>query len=146
MIQKEIFENQIMFKLGGVMKGFRKRANQLLEQEGLDIQIEQVPPLMIVSAHGAVSQQEIADMIGRDKSSIQRTITWLEKHGYVSISSDPNDKRRNIIKATRKGESIATILHSNMTELNDKMTNNIGKEEMKIFNNTIAKLVGMLNR
>ncbi len=135
-----------MFKLSRVDKELRKKGNTLMHVEGFDIQFEQIPPLMIIYIEGEVSQQHIADELNRDKSSINRTITWLEKNGYVTISQDNNDKRKNIIKTSRKGEAFAATLFEHMNKLNDEIVNELTAEEMKVMDRVFSKVIAIVKK
>ena len=135
-----------MFKLSRVDKELRKRGNSIMHQEGFDIQVEQIPPLMVTYIEGEVSQQQIADELNRDKSSINRTITWLEKNGYVSVSQDSADKRRNIIKTSRKGEAFASTLFQHMSKLNDEIVNALTAEENKVMDRVFDKVIAIVKK
>lgn len=76
-----------------------------LLQEGLPFQVEQLPVMMYIYKHGFVCQQEIADAVFRDKSSIQRTITKLARMGYLQISQG-EDKRKKLLKLSPSGRDI----------------------------------------
>jgi len=53
-------------------------ANRLIEEASVPVKMEQLPILMCIHSCGCISQQEIADMVHRDKSSVQRTVVVLE--------------------------------------------------------------------
>ncbi len=114
--------------------------------EGFDIQFEQIPPLMMAYIEGEVSQQQIADELDRDKSSINRTITWLEKNGYVSVSQDSTDKRKNVIKTSRKGDAFASLLFKNMNMLNDEILSELTAEEMKVMDRVFNKVMSIVKK
>jgi len=135
-----------MFKLSRVDKELRKRGNNIMHEKGFDIQFEQIPPLMITYVEGEVSQQQIADELNRDKSSINRTITWLEKNGYVTVSQDSNDKRRNVIKTSRRGEAFAATLFEHMSKLNEDILNALTAEEKKVMDQVFDKVIAIVKK
>ena len=118
----------------------------LMHEGGFNIQFEQIAPLMITDIEGEVSQQHIADELYRDKSSINRTITWLEKNGYVSVSQDSNDKRRNVIKTSRRGEVFAAGLFEHMNKLNDEIVNALTAEEIKVMDRVFNKVMAIVKK
>jgi MarR family transcriptional repressor of mepA len=143
---KKQIENHFMFKLSMLHKELHKKGNMLMQEEGFDIQFEQIAPLMIIYIEGEVSQQHIADELNRDKSSINRTITWLEKNGYVTVSQDSNDKRRNVIKTSRRGEVFAAGLFEHMNKLNDEIVNALTAEEIKVMDRVFNKVMAIVKK
>jgi len=53
-----------------------------------------------------MSQQEIANLLQKDKSGIQRTIKTLERDGYLRVQQDDIDRRKNLIQLTAAGKHI----------------------------------------
>jgi len=89
--------NLIMFRL----------ANKHLIAAEIPIKSEQIPVLISIYKGNNISQQEVANIIHRDKSSVQRTVIILQKKGLITIHPDKQDKRRNILSATKKGIAVA---------------------------------------
>lgn len=85
-------------------------ANKYFIQEHFPIKSEQFPVLISIYKCGFCSQQEIADVICRDKSSVQRTILTLEKKGLVTITPSEKDKRKNVVSTTEEGKRVALKL------------------------------------
>lgn len=118
-----------MFHLGSLQKAIFNKANKLFMQSGLPIQVEQIPVLMTLHSKGDMSQQEAADLCQRDKSSIQRTITSLIKHGYVETAEDPFDKRRNIVHLTKDGRLITRKIERKIIEIESKLFVSLSENE-----------------
>lgn len=85
-------------------------ANKYLVDENFPIKSEQIPVLISVYQGRKMSQQEVADVINRDKSSVQRTISALQKKGLLKIATDKNDKRKNIVSTTSEGDLLSLRL------------------------------------
>jgi len=85
---------------------FRKTA-MLLTEEGMQLQIEQLPILVILQKKGTLSQRELSDMTMRDKSSILRSVIALQKKGLLLIEQDILDKRKNNIDLSAEGTELA---------------------------------------
>lgn len=82
-------------------------ANGLIHEASVPVKMEQLPILMCIYNCGSVSQQEVADMVHRDKSSVQRTVVALSKKGLITINQDKIDKRKNIVRTTETGTFVA---------------------------------------
>ncbi len=100
-------KDTFFFQLHRMQKAFFRHSNRLMQESGIDLQLEQFPVLMVVHAMKNPSQREIADVTMRDKSSIQRSVIALEKKGLLTIEQDGLDKRKHIIMTTPAGEELA---------------------------------------
>ncbi len=138
-IQKETKE-LIAIYLAEVLKPMIQMMDKLLLLEGIPLQFDQVQPFMGLFQFGEMSQQEVADLIERDKSSVQRTMQYLEKVGLISIHLDPKDKRKNILKITDKGQKLAEKIHENAMAMNKKITEDISQHEIDQMRTTLTKM------
>ena len=96
-------------------------ANKYLLEEKFPIKSEQFPVLISIYKCGSCSQQEIANLIHRDKSSVQRTILAFEKKGLVTIKPSAQDKRKNLVSTTEKGTEVALKLKDVIQKVEDEI-------------------------
>jgi DNA-binding MarR family transcriptional regulator len=52
--------------------------------------------------HG-LSQREVADLLGVDRTTMVALVDELQAKGYVKRRPQPDDRRKNIVTLTRKG-------------------------------------------
>jgi DNA-binding MarR family transcriptional regulator len=68
---------------------------------------------------GPLSQQELAERLGLEKSSVSRMVAELERKGYVGRERDPANRRFNRIRLTPAGraahEAVRTAMHDHFT-------------------------------
>lgn len=62
----------------------------------------QVAIILIVCDFKVLTQYEITKRLGLDKSVIAKTVTKLEKNGFIARSTNPKDKRTYDIRQTEK--------------------------------------------
>jgi len=98
------------FQLHRIQKAMFRNGNHMMQKSDIPLQMEQLPVLMVICAKKELSQQEVADILGRDKSSVMRSITTMVKKGLVIVSQDVNDKRRNNLIPTKNGIALANKL------------------------------------
>lgn len=98
------------FQLHRIQKAMFRNGNHMMQKSDIPLQMEQLPVLMVICAKKELSQQEVADILGRDKSSVMRSIATMVKKGLVTVSQDVNDKRRNNVIATKNGNDLAVRL------------------------------------
>lgn len=56
-----------------------------------------------LAVHGSLGQTELADLLGRTTSSVTSMVDRLQTAGFVERTSDPDDRRRAVIKLTASG-------------------------------------------
>lgn len=82
-------------------------ANKMIEASSVPVKIEQLPVLMTLYWLKEQSQQQVADHVNRDKSSVLRTVLALEKKGLVINKKDEKDGRKKVLTLTETGKFVA---------------------------------------
>lgn len=59
--------------------------------------------LGMLGLRGPISAAETADLTGMDRATITRSVDRLEAESYVQRESDPEDRRRLVLKVTARG-------------------------------------------
>lgn len=112
--------------LEDMFHAIRKRIKNQAEIK-LKITREQFKLLHAISREKEeVIQKDMAEMIGKNKSTILRLIDSLETKGLVRRVTDTKDRRKNYLMVTKKGEEIIKqyehILKSIIEELKQGLT------------------------
>jgi MarR family transcriptional regulator for hemolysin len=82
----------------------KKRTNQIAETK---LSIEQFGLLHAINIKiEDVIQQDMAEIMGKDKSAIYRVIDSLEEKDLVRRVVNKNDRRKNFLMVTKKGEAV----------------------------------------
>jgi MarR family transcriptional regulator, transcriptional regulator for hemolysin len=82
----------------------KKRTGEIAE---IKLTIEQFGLLHAINMKNVdVIQQDMADIMGKDKSAIYRVIDSLEEKELVRRVVDKNDRRKNFLMVTKKGEAV----------------------------------------
>ena len=95
-------------------KAIVRRTTLLMAEANIPMQMEQLPILVILKNRGTLSQRELSDITLRDKSSILRSISSLQKKGLVVIEQDDTDKRKNNIDLSPAGKDLAIQMEALM--------------------------------
>lgn len=74
-----------------------------LSRHGIDMTLEQFKVMVVLWKEGVSTQQNIADFVGKDKTSVTRLIAGLEKRSLICRTPDENDKRCNLVTLTPQG-------------------------------------------
>lgn len=75
-----------------------------------DITAEQWIMLMCLTERSGITQTELGQMSGKDKTTITRLVDILERKELVVKQSHPTDRRASILILTDKGERVAHAL------------------------------------
>lgn len=80
-----------------------------LQQNGINVTPEQYLVLDILWEKQSLSQQNIADLIQKDKNSVTKIIDSLERKNLVNRVVDQKDRRINKIELTKEGLALEKI-------------------------------------
>lgn len=92
--------------VGRMMKEFfRVMKKRSVDQTEEKLTIEQFRLLKVISLEpDEVIQKDIAEILGKDKSAILRMVDCLENRELLRRAVDINDRRKNRIMVSKKGE------------------------------------------
>lgn len=119
-------EKSIGFKINQTANKLNNKYNQLLQS--FDIAPEQRATLEIIKYEVDVNQTKIANILGKDKTTISRTLNTLENKNLITKTQI--DKRTNLIQLTQKGEDILNNTSSSVKEFRKSLTSELSEEEL----------------
>jgi DNA-binding MarR family transcriptional regulator len=114
-------KDTLLFQMHRIHTVMFRVANRIMHEESVPAKMEQIPVLMCIYNGDNLSQQEVADIVHRDKSSVQRTVVALERKGLIKVEQDEKDKRRNILRTTEAGDFIAAQLKNIMRKTENEL-------------------------
>jgi MarR family transcriptional regulator, lower aerobic nicotinate degradation pathway regulator len=96
-----------------------------------DLRLIDFAVLLSLDDFGARSQQQLADSLDFDKSDLVGRIDRLEQRGLVTRSQDPADRRRNLVKLTRRGRALVRRLQPVALRSQEGFLDALSKEEQE---------------
>lgn len=139
-----ILKNSIGYRINKVASHINTCLNKLLTP--YDIGIEQRATLEIIKFEPNVNQTTIAQLLGKDKTTISRTLHALEKKGFIIKNDIQNDKRVNAIKLTQKGEAILEASLEEIKNFREKLTQTMSTHEIEMLFNSLDKIALTLSK
>lgn len=121
--------DSFFFQLQRLRKVIFRRSSQLMNEAGIHFPMEQLPLLVILRKHKILSQRELSDITLRDKSSILRSVSALEKKGLVVIVQDSADKRKNNISLSPEGMTLAHTIKSLLLKAESEVLSVFSEQE-----------------
>ena len=113
---------------------FRVLKKRTGEQADVKLTIEQFGLLHAISMKEEdVIQKDMADMMGKDKSAILRIIDTLEEKELVRRVVDTNDRRKNFLMVTKKGEKVIEQYLKIEFELMEELQQGLSKSDLDTF-------------
>lgn len=103
----------------------------------LDIGPNFIVIVLIHKTGSTLTQQELADLCGMDKTNMLRTIDILQEKGLVKREQKPADRRAYIIKLTAKGTKIIPVINKAVRALNKKALEGLSERQINTFYKTL---------
>lgn len=112
----------------------------MLKQRNVDLTPEQFLLIDLLWNQGAMSQQQLADQMQKDKNSVTKLVDAIERKGFVNRLQNPNDRRSNTIVLTEKAQKMKLGAKEVGISLLDQMLEGIEEAELHSFLATLRKL------
>jgi len=94
---------------------------------------------------GVLTMKAVADLIGKDKSTVTPLVNKLLKLGYIKKEKCKEDKRVTFIKLTDKGKGIESKFKAISNEVVTTAYKGFSQEEKEIFLRLLKKLSNNFN-
>ncbi len=133
-------ENTIGPWLGKTSKMLSCLINEVFQREGLDLTREQWVLLLKLHQSHLVSQNQLAFITERDKTSLTRLIKTMERKDLIKRIVDTNDKRMKRVMLTAKGRSVFAKATPLMQQTIQNLQEGIGLPEIEQTIRTLQKL------
>jgi DNA-binding MarR family transcriptional regulator len=134
------FENSIGPWMGITVKMVEYYLQALFNEHGLDLSKEQMIILKKLHEQDGLNQNELASLTFRDKSSMARLLSKMEKKNYIQRKQSKEDKRINLVFLTEKGRTIFKQTRPALKKLINTMEENITMEEKKLMIKILKKV------
>ena len=110
-----------------------KRLNSLLAEAGAGITVDQFRLLTMLWKEDGITQQQLADKLGRDRAGVTRMTDILEEQGILVRVADKSDRRVNLLYLTKKGREMEPLAAAAAQRALDDMTKDFSPEEKNVF-------------
>lgn len=111
-----------------------------LRETDVPLTPEQFMLIDLLWNQGEMSQQELADMMQKDKNSVTKLVDAIEKKGFVIRRQNPHDRRSNTLVLTEKALALKPVAKQKGISILDLMLEGIKEEELRSFLTTLRKL------
>ncbi|MDD2368333.1 MAG: MarR family transcriptional regulator [Sulfuricurvum sp.] len=123
----------------------RNYLSRQLALHGIDMTIEQFKVMVVLWKEGSSTQQNIADFVGKDKTSVTRLIAGLEKRSLIQRATDCQDKRCNLVTLTPQGIDLEKPTMDVLAQATCDLHRGIDPEELAITLRVLKQMCLTLN-
>ena len=136
---------QIGFLIARTHRTMLNTLQQRLGDNGFEITAEQAIIIMTLYQTDGIAQQEIANAVFKDKSSVKRLIDNMERKDLIVRVPDQNDRRNKLIYLTHKGKTLRAEMANVAICVLNEAQENIDTEEIKICKKVLGQIFNNLN-
>ncbi|MCK5824547.1 MAG: MarR family transcriptional regulator [Ichthyobacteriaceae bacterium] len=130
---ENIKDIQVIHPIGCLSHKIRRLMEKTLQVRHIDISGDQFAFLKHLSFDDGMSQKELSNKIGRDKTTMARVINTLEKKNLVLRVGSREDKRINHIYLTNLGKEKVKELTPIISEVDKELKSVFTDEEYNKF-------------
>ena len=112
----------------------------MLRKHGVPLTPEQCMLIDLLWNLGEMTQQELADLMQKDKNSVTSLVDAIERKGFVVRRQSKTDRRSNTLVLTEKAELLKPGAKEKGISILDKILEGISEEELRAFLATLRKL------
>jgi DNA-binding MarR family transcriptional regulator len=130
-MSKEVFQlHNALIDLVGFLNQPR-RDTALIQEAGISLDRALFPLLMGIQRHGPIGVVELAELAGRDYTTVSRQVAKLESLGLIVRHVSKSDKRVRAAVITAKGRTMAAALDQARERLAAEVLANWSKKDLK---------------
>ncbi|WP_421362384.1 MarR family winged helix-turn-helix transcriptional regulator [Agrobacterium rosae] len=123
----------------GIMNSPQRDA-AMIREAGISLDRALFPLLLIVARKGPISVTDLADLVGRDHSTVSRQIPKLEDQGLIERRLSSSDQRIREAVITPAGKEMTAIIDETRKRVAARFLENWSDDEKQSLAHLIRKL------
>lgn len=126
---------------------YRAKASALLKKIKSDITIDQFIILKLLSLNSPLSQQQVADLLYKDKSNLSRMVNSLEEKGCIKRTLDiKNNRAVKMLCITKKGLKLVEKISILAIRIHKNSMRGISEKEFTLIKQVMGKIRNNLDK
>jgi DNA-binding MarR family transcriptional regulator len=113
----------------------------LIDAAGVKIDRALFPLLVYIDRRGPIGVGELADIVGRDYTTVSRQMAKLETLGYVRRRPSATDSRVNEAVVTDSGQQVTLALDKTRQALAERLLKDWSKSDLKELTRLMRRFV-----
>lgn len=115
-----------------------KLLNKQLRENGLKFQHSEFTILKMLDTLKGASQTQLADVLGKERSGIGRSVASLEKKGYVK--KEALNGSTNYVTLTKKGEDVIPLINNIIEKVSGQAFKGFSQKSRVSMLNNLTKI------
>lgn len=109
-------DTNVLYLAGELTHVLHRALTATFRKNRIGVTVEQFSILAVLYYNDGINQQELGSRLNRNKTTITRVISIMERNKVIVRTTDKNDFRGKLIFLTKKGKSIQqrAIMHAGM--------------------------------
>ena len=103
------------------------------------------PVIMFLSRHGEASQKQLSEFSHTTYAAMSRTIREMLEDGYITKSTDGEDRRYAKIALTEKGIECDNNIRGKIRAAENAISKAIGKDKQRELEETLSIITDLIN-
>jgi len=113
-------------------------ANKLLEDES--VTFRQLKLLGLLVVRGPLTQKELAHRLQVKPSAIVRIVDRMEREGLLERTTDPEDKRKNVVVLSPEADEIEGLLTDCLIQIKQQALHGISEQQLATTIETLSQM------
>ncbi|MEM7797555.1 MAG: MarR family transcriptional regulator [Chloroflexota bacterium] len=129
-----------IYEMAQTVDRFNDRLRALFQESKHKFTADQWHVLHTIAANSGLSQNELKDLVNKDKPTISRMIDVLERRGLVERTRSEIDRRRFQLALTAEGEAIYQQMQPKVVDFVNHFLSPISSEDRSHFYRILAQI------
>ena len=131
----------VLYSIEQAIKEYRKISQKNISKIVKDITVDQCLILMILHKDATIYQNELANLIFKDKASVTRMIELMVKKEYLIRTIDTEDRRKFNLEVTEKGKKTLELITPVIKLNRETALHGLSLEEIALLDKMLSKII-----
>ncbi len=126
-----------------LISAIHRKAHQIinLKLREYDIDVGQIFLLRFIHCHDGISQEQVAQNLYLDKTTVSKNVKRLLHNGYLRRTVNKKDQREYQLFATRKTKVLSPEIDAILIDINKLMVRNLSQDEQHQSEQILEKML-----
>ena len=129
----------LTFRLNRLAQEFSNQATALLKQHS-EFKLAEWRLMVLIMRADARTASAIIEQTRFDRALVSRLLKGMERSGYITLETDPNDGRKQISEVTDYAREAFLVTEKIMTQRQKALSEYLSEAELNALFNTLDKL------
>lgn len=109
-----------------------------------NISLNEFRLLMAIGRLGASASHELAEHTGVNAMSVSRAVATLERHGRITVETDPGNRRRKVLRLTAEGQRLYKIMLPHTEAVADYLLRGMSDADIARLDAIVGRMIARL--